>query len=97
MPKSQAEGSVLIPDLVLSGSASSYSKSREYLVVELKRPAVTLGKPELDQIEAYAIAITDDIQFNQLDVTWTFWLIGKDYGDYVDLKLHTPGNPHGCG
>ena len=69
MPKSQAEGAVLIPDLVLSGSASSYSKSREYLVVELKRPSVTLGKPELDQIEAYANAITDDIQFNQLDVT----------------------------
>jgi hypothetical protein len=96
MPKSQAEGAVLIPDLVLSGSASSYSKSREYLVVELKRPSVTLGKPELDQIEAYANAITDDIQFNQLDVTWAFWLIGKDYDDYIDRKLHTPGNPHGC-
>jgi hypothetical protein len=96
MPKSQAEGAVLIPDLVLSGSASSYAKSREYLVVELKRPGVTLGKPELDQIEAYANAITDDIQFNQLDVTWTFWLIGKDYDDYVDRKLHTPGHPHGC-
>ncbi len=95
MPKSQAEGSVLIPDLVLSASASSYSKSREYLVVELKRPAVTLGKPELDQIEAYAIAITDDIQFNQLDVTWTFWLIGKDYDSYVDLKLRNPGKPNG--
>jgi hypothetical protein len=96
MPQSLAEGSVLIPDMVLSASASSYSKSREYLVVELKRPAVTLGKPELDQIEAYAIAITEDIQFNQLDVTWTFWLIGKDYNNYVDLKLRTPGNPRGC-
>lgn len=96
MPKSQAEGDLLIPDLVLSGSASSYSKSREYLVVELKRPSVTLGKPELDQIEAYANAITDDIQFSQVDVTWTFWLIGKDYNNYVDRKLHTPGNPHGC-
>ena len=31
-----------------------------------------LGKPELDQIEAYANAITDDIQFSQLDVMWTF-------------------------
>jgi hypothetical protein len=96
MPQSLAEGSVLIPDMVLSASASSYSKSREYLVVELKRPAVTLGKPELDQIEAYAIAITEDIQFNQLDVTWTFWLIGTDYNNYVDLKLRTPGNPRGC-
>jgi Histidine kinase-, DNA gyrase B-, and HSP90-like ATPase len=96
MPQSQAEGSVLIPDLVLSASASSYSKSREYLVVELKRPALTLGKAELDQIEAYAIAITEDIQFNQVEVTWTFWLIGKDYNNYVDLKLRTHGNPRGC-
>jgi hypothetical protein len=96
MPKSQAEGAVLIPDLVLSGSASSYSKSREYLVVELKRPAVTLGKPELDQIEAYANAITEDIQFNQLDVTWTFWLIGKGYDNYIERKLRAPGKPHGC-
>jgi len=96
MPRSQAEGGVLIPDLVLSASASSYSRSREYLVVELKRPSVTLGKPELDQIEAYANAITDDEQFNQLDVSWTFWLIGKDYETYIDRKLRTPGNPHGC-
>jgi hypothetical protein len=63
--------------------------------VELKRPSVTLGKPELDQIEAYANAITDDIQFNQLDVTWTCWLIGKDYNSYVDRKLQTPGHPRG--
>ena len=96
MPVSQAGGAVLIPDLVLSASASSYSKSREYLVVELKRPSVTLGKPELDQIEAYANAITDDIQFNQLDVTWTFWLIGKDYNTYIERKLQTPGHPRGC-
>jgi hypothetical protein len=44
MPRSQADGKLLIPDLVLSGSASSFSKSREYLVVELKRPSVILGK-----------------------------------------------------
>ena len=96
MPASQAEGAVLIPDLVLSASASSYSRSREYLIVELKRPSVTLGKTELDQIEAYANAITDDIQFNQLDVTWTFWLIGKDYDSYINRKLQTPGHPRGC-
>jgi len=96
MPDSQAEGSLLIPDLVLSGSASSYSRSREYLVVELKRPSVTLGKEELDQLEAYAIAITDDEQFNQPAISWDFWLIGNGYDKYVERKLATPGNPHGC-
>lgn len=96
MPESQADGQLLIPDLVLSGSASSYSKSREYLVVELKRPSVTLGKSELDQLEAYAIAITDDEQFNQRQVSWDFWLVGNGYNDYVTRKLDTPGNPHGC-
>jgi len=96
MPESQAAGKVLIPDLVLSGSASSYSKSREYLVVELKRPSVTLGKEELDQIEAYAIAITEDDQFNQPHISWDFWLIGNAYDGYVERKLKTPGNPHGC-
>jgi hypothetical protein len=96
MPASQAAGSLLIPDLVLSGSASSYSKSREYLVVELKRPSVTLGKKELDQLEAYAIAITDDEQFSQPGISWDFWLIGNGYNEYVERKLNTPGNPHGC-
>jgi hypothetical protein len=96
MPESQAAGKVFIPDLVLSGSASSYSKSREYLVVELKRPSVTLGKEELDQIEAYAIAITEDEQFNQPHISWDFWLIGNAYNGYVERKLKTPGNPHGC-
>jgi hypothetical protein len=96
MPESQEDGQLLIPDLVLSGSASSYSKSREYLVVELKRPSVTLGKDELDQIEGYAIAISDDDQFSQPGVSWNFWLIGNDYDSYVDRKLRTPGNPYGC-
>jgi hypothetical protein len=96
VPASQQGGKVLIPDLVLSGSASSYSKSREYLVVELKRPAVTLGKDELDQIEAYAIAITDDEQFSQPHISWHFWLIGNAYDSYIARKLSTPGNPHGC-
>jgi hypothetical protein len=96
MPESQEDGHLLIPDLVLSGSASSYSKSHEYLVVELKRPSVTLGKVELDQIEGYAIAITEDDQFSQPGVSWDFWLIGNDYDPYITRKLNTPGNPHGC-
>ena len=96
IPESQREGKLLIPDLVLSGSSSSYSKSREYLVVELKSPSVILGKEELDQIEAYAIAITEDEQFNQPHISWDFWLIGNTYDDYVARKLNTPGNPHGC-
>jgi hypothetical protein len=96
MPDSQTAGNLLIPDLVLSGSASSYSRSREYLVVELKRPSVMLGKDELDQLEAYAIAITDDEQFNQPAISWDFWLIGNGYNSYVERKLATPGNPHGC-
>lgn len=96
VPESQRVGKLLIPDLVLSGSSSSYSKSREYLVVELKRPAVILGKEELDQIEAYAIAITEDDQFNQPHISWEFWLIGNTYNEYVKRKLRTPGNPHGC-
>jgi hypothetical protein len=96
MPESQAVGKVLIPDLVLSGSASSYSRSREYLVVELKRPSVTLSKEELDQLEAYAIAITEDDQFSQPHISWDFWLIGNAYNSYIERKLNTPGNPHGC-
>ena len=91
IPESQREGKVLIPDLVLSGSSSSYSKSREYLVVGLERPSVILGKEELDQIEAYAIAITEDEQFNQPHISWDFWLIGNTYDDYVARKLNTPG------
>lgn len=96
VPESQLAGKLLIPDLVLSGSASSYSRSREYLVVELKRPSVTLGKEELDQLEAYAIAITEDEQFSQPHISWDFWLIGNAYDSYIERKLNTPGNPHGC-
>ena len=96
MPQAQEDGQLLIPDLVLSGSVSTYSKSHEYLVVELKRPSVRLGKEELDQIEGYAIAISDDDQFNQPGVSWDFWLIGNNYDAYIKRKLATPGNPHGC-
>lgn len=95
MPRSQGAGEVLIPDLVLSSSASSFSKHLEYLVVELKRPSVNLGKAELDQIEAYANAVTDDEQFSQPNISWDFWLIGNSYNEYVERKLQTPGNSHG--
>jgi len=47
-------------------------------------------------IEAYAIAITDDEQFNQPHISWDFWLVGNKYDGYVTRKLETPGNPHGC-
>ena len=97
MPVVQADdGTIMIPDLVLSVGASSYAQRNEYLVVELKRPSVTLGKQELDQIEGYAIAITGDEQFNQVNVIWDFWLIGNGYDDYIARKLHAPNVPRGC-
>jgi hypothetical protein len=96
MPAAQQDGTILIPDLVLSVGASSYAQQSEYLVVELKRPSVTLGKDELDQIEGYAIAITSDEQFNQVNISWDFWLIGNDYDDYVSRKLAAPNMPRGC-
>jgi hypothetical protein len=82
-PVTDVEGHTRIVDLMLS-RASLMAERREHLVVELKRPAVTLGQTELAQIANYAVAVTRDDRFKSPDVSWDFWLVGDAVDEVVE-------------
>jgi hypothetical protein len=77
-------------DLMLS-SAQMGPQGRRHLVVELKRPSVKLGQPEINQIQKYAITVAKDERFKDPAVTWEFWLVGNDI-DSVAEEMATQEN-----
>lgn len=93
-PVRDTEGRTRIVDLMLS-KASFFLDRRQHLVVELKRPKVTLTQKELGQITNYAVAVVRDERFQAPTVTWDFWLVGDDVDDVVRELTHKTGQPDG--
>lgn len=86
-PVVDAEGRVVIVDLMLSGAIEQQRDHREHLVIELKRPSVSIGKEQLDQIEAYALAVANDARFASVNTKWEFWIVGDEISDKIRHKL----------
>ncbi|MCK5346530.1 MAG: hypothetical protein KAR20_24140, partial [Candidatus Heimdallarchaeota archaeon] len=90
------EGVQGIPDLLLS-RRFTYSRDQfENLVIELKRPSVTLGQSELGQLEDYAITVSEDEMFDTNKCRWKFVLLGNNLNDYVKAKADQDGLPKDC-
>jgi len=86
-PVTDTEGHTRIVDLMLS-KASLFADRREHLVIELKRPSVTLTLTELNQITNYAVAVSSDARFNADNVAWEFWLVGDDMDEVVSQLVN---------
>ncbi len=56
----------------------------ENVVIELKSPAVSLGKKQLDQVTKYLRVIKNTPQFNGSNHKWTFILVGNAFSKAVD-------------
>ncbi len=86
-------GMCKIPDLVLSrqykyGAADQY----KHLIVELKRPKVTIGFDEKTQIEKYAAAISSDPRFDKSKTRWVFVAVSNAVSDDIlDLFQSSDG------
>lgn len=93
-PVTDTSGATRIVDLMLS-KARLHAKSREHLVIELKRPGVTLTQEELSQITNYAVAVSRDERFKSPDVTWEFWLVGDEMDDVVEDLVNQKNKPMG--
>jgi hypothetical protein len=93
-PVTDAAGHIRIVDLMLS-RAAHFADHRQHLVVELKRPGLTLTQRELAQITTYAVAVSSDERFKSPDVTWDFWLLGDDMDKAVEAAAHQPERPLG--
>ena len=76
-----------IPDICLFEQVCLGYEQYENLVIELKRPTLTLTKKELDQIEDYALTVSDNPLFDKAMTKWNFILLGRDVDSYVAKRL----------
>lgn len=94
-PVRDEQGRPRIVDLLLGRALRHNRDKREHLVVELKRPNVTLGAEELTQIERYAYAVAHDQRFDKTNVEWDFVLVGNDWDSFAEQRAHQTGKPPG--
>jgi hypothetical protein len=85
-----------IVDLMLSRSGPLRNGERHHLVVELKRPRLTLGMTEFEQLSSYAEAVMADDRFRDSRVTWDFWLVGNDMNGTLRGLAHQKDRTPGC-
>ena len=72
------DGSRGIVDLMLSRLIpQARAEEREHLVVELKRPAVSIDRDIISQAQSYADAVADDPRFKDTTTNWIFWVISN--------------------
>lgn len=93
-PVRRSDGSRGIVDLMLSQQRRTVDR-REHLVVELKRPNVTITQQEVGQIKSYAEAVANDPQFHSVNAHWDFWVISTKLDNVVLQDARQPNLPPG--
>jgi hypothetical protein len=68
---------------------------REYLLIELKRPSLKLGRKELDQVEDYVNAIREEPEFLHTDTSWNFFLVASEFEPEIESRIYQKDRPHG--
>lgn len=92
----KASGAVARIDCFLGRSVPQSDESkREYLLIELKRPSLKLGRKELDQVEDYVNAIRNEPEFLHTDTTWNFFLVASEFDPEIESRIYQKDRPHG--
>jgi hypothetical protein len=68
---------------------------REFLLIELKRPSLAVGRKELDQLEDYVTTILAQPDFINTSTTWNFYLVTSEYDDIVKQRITQDNRPLG--
>lgn len=87
IPPEATDDLTRIPDICLFQKICPGYEQYEHLVIELKRPTLTLTKKEVDQIQDYALKVAKNPLFDKASTKWHFILLGQDFDDYVDEML----------
>lgn len=74
-------------DLHLAAQYKEHDHIR-HLVVELKAPDITLTQKEINQVEGYTNTVRTNAAFATDRASWDFILIGTDYDELVDDRIH---------
>lgn len=62
-------------------------RHREFLLVELKRPSLVVGRRELDQLEDYVNAMLSQPDFIATSTFWNFYLVSGEYDSVVKERI----------
>ena len=68
---------------------------RDYLLVELKRPSIVVGRKELDQLEDYVNAIIGQPDFVSASTFWNFYLVSSELDPVVTERVTQKDRPFG--
>lgn len=68
---------------------------REFLLVELKRPSLVVGRKELDQLEDYVNALIAQPDFVHTSTFWNFYLVSGEYDPIVKERITQKERPVG--
>jgi hypothetical protein len=68
---------------------------REFLLLELKRPSIEVGRKQLDQLEDYVNAIKEQPDFIGTSTTWHFYLVTGEYDHAVKGRITQTGRATG--
>jgi len=68
---------------------------REYLLIELKKPSIKVGRKEVDQLEDYVNAILAQPDFINTSTQWNFYLVTSEYDDIVKQRVTQENRPKG--
>lgn len=68
---------------------------REFLLIELKKPSITIGRKEMDQVEDYVNAILAQPDFINTSTQWNFYLVTSEYDDVVRQRITQENRPRG--
>ncbi|MET2825737.1 ATP-binding protein [Mesorhizobium shangrilense] len=68
---------------------------REFMLVELKRPLLVVGRKELDQLEDYVNAILAQPDFIGTSTFWNFYLVSGEYDPVVKERITQKDRPVG--
>jgi hypothetical protein len=68
---------------------------REFIVIELKRPSLKVGRTELDQLEDYVNALMTQPDYSHTDTQWTFFLVTGEYDSSITTKIMQKDRPVG--
>ncbi|XLS27390.1 ATP-binding protein [Flavobacteriaceae bacterium M23B6Z8] len=70
----------------LPDTVDSEYQIEENIMVELKRPSVTIGKEQFRQIDDYLDFIMKEDQFNSQTRRWKFYVISNKVDDYIEKQ-----------
>jgi hypothetical protein len=73
----------------------SNRRHREFLLIELKRPSLSVGRKELDQLEDYVNAMLIQPDFVNTSTNWNFYLVSGEYDDVVRERVTQKERPVG--